>query len=73
MPDRREQPLVQAGAVDVALEVAEREGEVRECVGAVHDRADAARARGAADVPHREDLAGQVRDVAEVEDLRGRA
>ena len=45
--DRREQPLVQAGAVVVALEVAQLEREVRERVRAVDDRLDAARPRHA--------------------------
>ena len=69
--DRRQQPLVQAGAVVVALEVAQLEREVREGVRAVDDGLDAARrAPACAMSAHREDLPGQVRDVAEVQHLR---
>ena len=63
---RREQPLVQAGAVVVAVEVGELEGEVREGVRAVDDHLDArARAPSGTISLHREDLAGEVGDVAD--------
>ena len=67
-----EQPLVQAGAVVVAVEVAGLEGEVGEGVGAVHHHLDAARVGQGADLLHGEDLAGEVRHVAEVDDPRPR-
>src|SRR5207253_10015578 len=67
--DRREQPLVQADAVVVALEIADLEGEVRDRVRAVDDARDAARAREPAQPLHWEQLPGEIRDVAEVEDL----
>ena len=71
--DGREQPLVQARAVVVAAEVARLEREVREGVRAVDDRLDAAAPGFVADLLHREDLPGEVRDVAEVQHLgRGR-
>src|SRR5262245_58073590 len=68
--DRRQQPLVQRRAVVVALEIAQREREVREGVRAVDDGLDAAAARHPRDVADREQLPGEVRDVAEVDDLR---
>ena len=68
--DGREQPLVQARAVHVALEVGQREREVREGVRSVHDRPDPPRSCRATDVIDREDLTRQVRDVAEVDHLR---
>jgi hypothetical protein len=68
--DRREQPLVKAHAVVVAFEVAQLVGEMREGVRPVHDRLDPAGPRHACNVPHRKDLPGEVRDVAEMNDLR---
>ena len=47
-------------------------GKVRERVRAVDDRLDAAAPRLVADLLHREDLPGEVRDVAEVQHLRRR-
>ena len=70
--DRRQQPLVQAGAVVVALEIAQREREVAVGVRAVDDGADAAGAGHPADRLDREDLPGQVGDVADVDHLRAR-
>ena len=42
---------------------------LRECVRAVDNRLDAARPRQACDVAHWKQLAGQVRDVADVDHL----
>ncbi len=67
---RRQQPLVQARAVVVALEIGEREREMRERMCAVDDRLDAALAGHPADVADREDLPGEVRDVADVDHFR---
>jgi hypothetical protein len=46
---------------------------VRERVRAVDDGLDAAAPGFVADPPDREDLAGEIRDVAEVENLRRRS
>ena len=67
-PDRREQPLVQAGAVEVAAEIRGLVREVRERVRAVDDRLHALGARRVADLLHRKNLPGEIRDVAEVQD-----
>src|SRR5690606_37555117 len=64
---------VQAGSVEVALELVPREREVGVRVRAVHDDLDPARPRRTHDVPDREDLARQVRDVADVDDTGARA
>ena len=66
---RRQQPLVQAGAVVVHLEVAQLEREVRQRVRAVDDGDDAALPGHAARALHREDLSREVGDVAEVQHL----
>jgi hypothetical protein len=63
---------VQARAVVVHLEVAQLEREVRHRVRAVDDGDDAAGAGHARQVLHREDLAGEVGDVAEVQHLGAR-
>ena len=70
--DRRQQPLVQAGAVVVALEIGQREREVRERMRAIDDRLDAARPGHSTDVAHGEDLPGEIGDVADVDHLRPR-
>ena len=70
--DRRQQPLVQAGAVEVTAEILHLEREVRERVSAVHDRLDASAPRLVANRLDRKYLSGQVRDVTEVQHLRRR-
>src|SRR5262245_28841538 len=65
---RREQPLVQARAVIVAIKIGVFVGEVRESMRAVNNRLDAARARHPADVFDRIDLPAQVGDVTEMDD-----
>jgi hypothetical protein len=66
--DGREQPFVEARAVEIAAEVARLVGEVREGVRAVDNGLDPAPPRFIADLLHRKDLSGQVGDVAEVQD-----
>src|SRR5215471_2793698 len=65
--DRRAQPLVQARAVIIALEIAKLEWEVRRSMRAVDDCHDAALARHVAQALNWEELPGQVGDVAEME------
>ena len=66
---RRQQPLVQARAVVIHLEVAQLEREVRNRVRAVDDGEDAALAREPREPLHREQLPAEVRDVTEVHHL----
>ena len=68
--DRREQPLVQRRAVEIALEVRHLEREMRKGVRAVDDRLDVPRARHARDIAHGKELPRQVRDVADVDYFR---
>ncbi|MNC95454.1 hypothetical protein D3C83_125790 [compost metagenome] len=63
---------MQAGAVVIHFEVAQLEREMRRRVGAVDDGDDAARAGHAGEILHRENLPGQVGDVAEVQHLGAR-
>lgn len=63
---------MQAGAVVIHLEVAQLEREMRHRMGAIDDGDDAAGASHAGDVLNREDLPGQVGDVAEVQHLGAR-
>ena len=65
-------PLVQAGAVVVAIEVGDLIRKVAERVRAVDDGGNAARTRHLADAAHRKDLAGAIGDVAEQYQLRTR-
>src|SRR2546425_12754674 len=62
-PVRREQPLVQARAVEIGLEVAQLEREMRDRVRAVDDRQEAALPRQATELLHPEAPSRQVRDV----------
>ena len=68
---RRQQPLVEAGAVVIAAEVARLVRKVRKGVRTVDDRLDAAAPGLVAHLLYREDLSGEVRDVTEVEHFRG--
>src|SRR6185437_10072799 len=68
-PDRGRQPLVKAGAVVVAVELVTRERKRGEGMGAVDDDFDPLRTGEAHDLLDGEDLPGQVRDVADVDDL----
>ena len=70
--DRRGQPLVQGRPVVVAVEIVALEREMAIGVRPIHDHFDAARAAQLRDPLHRKDLARQVRDVADVDDLRPR-
>ena len=68
--DRREQPLVQARAVEITLEVADLEWKLRVRMRAVDNRRDAARARQSADIAYWKNLPRQIGDVAEVNHFR---
>jgi len=70
--DGRQEPLVQAGPVEVAAEVARLVGKVRKRVCAVDHGLYAAPACFVADPLHRKDLTGEVGDVAEVQHFRRR-
>ena len=70
--DRRQQPLVQAGAVVVAAEIRALNGKCAKACAPSTIGLDAAAPRLVADPLHRKDLAGEIRDVAEVQDLRRR-
>ena len=70
--DRAAQPLVQARAVEINVQIAKLEREVRRRVRAVDDRRDAALPGEAAQLLNREQLAGEVRDMAEMQDFRAR-
>jgi hypothetical protein len=61
---------VQAGAVVIAVQIANREWEVPERMGPIHDSQDPAGPRDVADLPDWKDVACQVRDVADVHHLR---
>src|ERR1041385_3726586 len=65
--DRRGQPLMQAGAVIVAVELVAREGEMRVRMRAVDDDFDPARPSQLGDRLYRGDLAGEIRDVTDVD------
>ena len=70
--DGRQQPLVQRGAEVVAVQIGVLEGELREGMRAIHNHLDAALASHLADLLHREDLAGAIGDVADVNHLGAR-
>src|SRR5262249_53797998 len=69
---RRQQPLVQARAVVVAIQIVVFIGEMREGVRAVDNRLDAARARQLADAVGRINLPAPVGDVTEMYDASAR-
>ncbi len=66
--DRRQQPLVETGAVVVAVEVIPLEREVGKGMGAVHEHFDAERPGKGDQLLHRHDVAAQVRDVGNLDD-----
>ena len=67
--DRRREPLVQARPVVIAIQLVAREREMRVRVRSIYDHFNTARSAQLADLLHREDLPGEVRDVADVDDL----
>ncbi len=71
-PDRGVQPLVQRRAVVVDVEIVAREGEVREGVRAIHEDLDPLLPRHLHDLPHRENLPGEVGDVRDFDDAGAR-
>src|SRR5439155_7607474 len=66
---RRKQPLVEARAVIIAGELVAGKREVGVGVRPVHDHLDPLGARELHDLADREDLAGEVRDVTDVDNL----
>src|SRR5262245_57127766 len=64
---RGEQPLVQAGSGEIALEIAQLEREMRDRVRGVNDARYAALTRHPAEALDGEELAGDVRDVTDVQ------
>ena len=70
--DRRREPLVEARAVVVAVQLVTGKREMRVGVRPVHDHLDAARPAQLADLLHGKDLPRQVRDVTDVDDLGAR-
>ena len=70
VPDRRQQPLVEADSVGVALEVPQLERKVPQGVRAVDDRDYSPGAGQTRNSLHREELGRQVGDVGEMKDLR---
>src|SRR5262245_42805955 len=65
-PDRREEPLVQTAAVVVALEIVTLKWEVGEAMSAVDEDLDALLPAQPHHLAHWQDLAGQVRDLREL-------
>ena len=71
-PDRCREPLVEARAVVIAVEVALREREMGVRMRAIHDYFDPPRTAQLRDLLHREDLAREIRDVADMNDFGAR-
>jgi hypothetical protein len=68
----REEPLVEAGGVVVAIQVGDPEVEVRQRVSAVDDHRDAVPARHPHHVADRQDLSGEVDHVTHQDQPRPR-